>query len=231
MDRYPLQWRFWPTLIVAVLGVISVVSIYRIHLAEQRHIIETAGKEIITQLNQDFDLTQEQLLSLRSFFASSRFVDRDEFGRFTGPVVERHDAIIAFEWVPVVAQSDRKRFEAESDILAFRIKEWGSISGWHSASEDWASTYYPVYFIEPLDANQEAMGIDLGSNKAHREALLAALDTDKTVSSSVINLAQGGTGLLLFLSLRPLADEPEILTRQSDSLILAVSTLKYCSAE
>jgi PAS domain S-box-containing protein len=225
MDRYSLLFRFWPTLIVAIFGVISVVSIYRINLSDQRQIIENAEREVINQLNQSLGLTQEPLLSVQSFFASSRFVDRDEFGRFTRPVVERHNAIIALEWIPIVAQSDRKRFETESSIPSFKFKKWDSVSGWHGASEDWAATYYPVYYIEPLGSNQAALGIDLGSYSARREALEAALDTGTIVSSSVIKLAQGGTGLLLFLSLRPLADEPGILTRQSNSLVLAVISI------
>jgi CHASE1-domain containing sensor protein len=72
-------------------------------LAEQAH---TRGVTIRGELDSVF----QALESLRAFFASSRLVSREEFGRFAAGILRAHRSIRALEWAPRVGEELRVRY-------------------------------------------------------------------------------------------------------------------------
>ncbi len=53
-----------------------------------------------------------------------------------------------------------------------------------------SDTYFPVYFVEPLEGNEAAVGFDLASNPTRLEALIQARDTGTPVATARITLVQ-----------------------------------------
>lgn len=143
-----------------------------------------------------------EIEGLRRFYDSSKAVDREEFHVFARPVVSEHPEIQAFGWVPRVTRPDRQSHEdaARRDGLGgYEISEKSAQGARvRAAGRD---TYYPVYFVEPMEGNEPALGYDLGSEPARLAALEQARDTGRRVATSRIMLVQEAGhqfGILVF---------------------------------
>ena len=64
--------------------------------------------------------------------------------------------------------------------------------------------YFPVYFVEPYATNEAALGFDLATNPARREALTRARDTGDIVATARVVLVQEKIGQYGFLLFDPL---------------------------
>ena len=63
--------------------------------------------------------------------------------------------------------------------------------------------YFPVYFIEPYEGNEMALGFDLASNPTRLEALRRSRDTGQTVATARITLVQETADQFGFLVFMP----------------------------
>jgi PAS domain S-box-containing protein len=71
--------------------------------------------------------------------------------------------------------------------------------------------YFPVYFVEPFKGNEKALGFDLASNPARREALQTSAASGRMAATSRITLVQEVAdqyGALVFYPLYKGGDEP-----------------------
>lgn len=148
---------------------------------------------------------QHGLLSLKAFFVASDAVDRRQFGEFSAYLLDGHPFIRAIEWIPRVPHSKRGLFEAAArrdGFRGFRFTErtsGGELTGARGRAE-----YYPVYFVEPYEGNEAALGFDLASEPRRLAALEAARDTGNPSATSRIVLVQereNGYGFLVFMPL------------------------------
>jgi len=152
-----------------------------------------------------FDSTKEVLESVRSFYDGSKFVDRNEFRQFTDGVVDRHPGVRALEWAPYVPQDEREAYESratEDGIADFHIKE-SDDNGKIARAAD-RSFYVPVYYLEPSEKNENALGYDLASESSRAKALLYARDTGGFAATARINLIQADDQLSACLLLLPI---------------------------
>lgn len=69
--------------------------------------------------------------------------------------------------------------------------------GYYQAIE-WADPSFKVQWIEPLEGNEQAQGLDLSFEPRRREALIAARETGTYTSTKSIDLVQGGKGFIIF---------------------------------
>jgi len=150
--------------------------------------------------------TREVLKSIEQFYNSSTYVDRDEFRIFASYALETYSEIKALEWIPRVSFNDKHKFEelAKSDgFKDFKIfeKEDESIIPVLKRSE-----YFPVFYLEPFEANKKAFGFDLASNIDRLIALESSGDSGKQFATSRIKLLQGSGEKAGFLIFNPVYD-------------------------
>jgi PAS domain S-box-containing protein len=187
---------------LAAVFAIAVCAYVRASALEQRQ-LEQEFRERASSLERALSsridgcmLTIEQT---RDFFNSSTVVEREEFRRFARPALLRLPGLRAIEWVAVVHASERAAYEASLAAEGFagaRIHDYGDVPT--PASRPVMSA---VTFIEPLENNVRALGLDIGSEGLRRSALETARDSgNATASDGVTFLHRNGDslGVLIF---------------------------------
>lgn len=156
------------------------------------------------------------LYSLRGLFYASDRLDTEEFSRFSRDILSRHDGIRGLSWNPVVTLEQRLAYERQQrqttgDKL-FRIREYDPSGRLVSAPD--REKYVVVSYIEPLEANRQALGYDVYSEPERRQALDKAMQTGTLAMTYPIHLVQQVEryGALIFLPAyrqRLLPENPE----------------------
>lgn len=113
-----------------------------------------------------------------------------DFHRLAQPLLERSPSIQAVEWAPRILSSERRLFEdtRRLEIPGFLIRERDT-SGQLRAAQT-RSQFYPVSYLEPLDGNEEAVGLDLASEGVRAAAVETAVTTGSAVATPPNHLAQ-----------------------------------------
>ena len=144
------------------------------------------------------------VVSLGAFFDASQAVNRRDFARLTAPLLEENNALQALGWSPRVRKNLRRSYEdaARRDGLAsFEFREVLSQGSIVRARE--RSEYFPVFFVEPLAGNENALGFDILSSAARREAIRRSTDTGGMTATSRVTLVQQASDQYGVLILRP----------------------------
>jgi len=166
----------------------------------------------VSSLQKELDRYSEVLESTAALYISSSIVERREFQTFSKGLLKRHIGIQALEWIPRVIDNKRKLFEqnARNDgFKDFHITERQNQSKMVPASQ--RKEYYPVYFVEPFEGNEQALGFDLASNPIRLAALEQARDTGKMVTTARITLVQESASQFGFLIFKPIYREGSAL--------------------
>jgi len=168
-----------------------------------RRDFEQAASDRISALRRTMQLDSLLVESVKSFYDGSNEVERREFHVFAAPLIADRPSIQALEWVPRVPDSQRSQFEAAArreGCAGFLITE-------HDAKGSLAPgvrrpQYFPVFFVEPAKGNLAALGFDLATDPACREAMDRACSTGRLASTSRTALgpkAKSQFGVRLFL--------------------------------
>ncbi|MGB2755352.1 MAG: PAS domain S-box protein, partial [Phycisphaerae bacterium] len=203
--------RMWRRLLVAVLtgclGVlVSAAGFIAVRAWEQDRLrtdFERNAKDSLSVLK---GLTHENLLALElvgSFYSGSQKVERAEFQTFVTPFLLHHGCVQAMEWIPRVRDAERAAYEQaarQEGFPDFQIAERQAQGRMVRAAQ--RDEYFPVYFVEPYEGNEIALGFDLASNPTRLEALNHSRDTGKMTATARITLVQETRrqlGVLVFL--------------------------------
>ena len=168
-----------------------------------RDSFDTAAEQRAAALETSIDLSIHDLISIRSQFDTSAAVTRESFARFTAPLLQHNGAVQAFEWIPKVSASERNQFVVEARGDGF--PNFDFTERLHEGAPTIAANrnlYFPVFFVEPYAGNEKAMGFDLASNPARREALQTAEQSmAPTTSGRVMLVQEAGNeyGVLVFV--------------------------------
>ncbi|WP_098423836.1 diguanylate cyclase domain-containing protein [Marinobacter sp. LV10R520-4] len=210
MNRHPSM----VVILLALIGLAFCAALSRSLYLEENESITAEFRADVTQLATAFErevrLNLEILFALKASVSMMPEMDAQLFEKLTRQVLERSPALKAFAWAPVVRQEDRAGFEQrqQSWYPGFALHGMPATASTIPAEElPWLA---PVQFIEPIADNRPAIGFDLSSEEKRREALLAARETGKMVSTAAIELVQeqdNQKGLLIFAPLyRGVAD-------------------------
>jgi PAS domain S-box-containing protein len=140
------------------------------------------------------DKIQDCLITIKAlqrFFAGSDHVDGNDFTSFTVPFLEDQKELQALEWVPRVTSAERAHYEdlgRSQGVPDFRIVESGPDGNLIPAKI--REIHYPVFYIEPLEGNEKALGFDLVSAPDRIPALEQARDTGEPAVTERIRLIQ-----------------------------------------
>ena len=136
-------------------------------------------------------------------YYSAGGMSRDEFGVLAAPLMQHHPGIQALEWAPRVRGRQRERLAAAAKregLDGFAITE-RSPDGLVPRSRQ--LEYFPVFYVEPMEGNEDALGFDLGSDPDRLRALEEARDSGRAVATPRIRLVQQKNDSFGFLILLP----------------------------
>ncbi len=203
MVRFALVW------LLVVFGIAISITGSRLvwNWEQERHVnrMEKTIRSYTVSLEETLTRDLDVLRAIEAFFASSKFVDREEFDTFSAGFLNRYPSIQALEWIPRVPAAERRDYEqrARQDGLeGFRFSERNAQGAMVPAAE--REEYFPVYYVNPLEGNRQALGFDLGSNPERRAALGKARDSGRITVSAPIRLVQETGDKYGFLTFLPL---------------------------
>lgn len=170
------------------------------------------------------EVNEQILMGVSSLFYSSTHVDRREFKIFVSPIIKNTPFIKALEWVPRVPDSHRSTFEEKaqkegySEYAFKELNKKGILIRALSRPE-----YFPVYYIEPFEGNEPALGFDLASNSVRKKSLLLSRDRGDVFATQKINLIQkknseNQAGVLVFDPIFKGQKIPEDLVKRQELL-------------
>lgn len=131
------------------------------------------------------------LNSFRSLFHSRPGLTRGAFRAYSGALLPRYPSLRAVSWIPRVSREDRAALEQqaqENGLPNFQISTRQEQGVMVRAPDN--DECYPVYFIEPHEGNEAALGFDLSSNPTRLKALRAARDAGAARATGRILLVQ-----------------------------------------
>ena len=194
-------------LVVVVLGSLLAFSIFNLLNTHFRAAVksrfETAVTHHVEAIEFGVESYLETLYHVRSGFAASSFIDRDEFAILVSRDAERFEGIQAIAWLPLVRGGDRKEMEAiarnELD-REFFIGDRVSDSRMAPAPE--RERYFPAYYIVPLKPNIGYLGMDIAGIPDRMTTLTkSALINAPTVSSRLDQFRSGEGDYSVFVAL------------------------------
>ncbi len=188
------QWRhrLWISVMVmasAVLVVLSYIYIRNQETSQALSQSDATRAEIMARIEKDFSAMDERLLTMQAFYASSQFVDANEFQRFAMRVRHNNKAIIAFQWAPKVDSNTRQAFEQaqQTQYPGYEIREIRDGTLIRALARD---VYFPLQYIEPLAGHASVLGLDIYSQQMRREMAQKASSRERVEFSLPINLIQ-----------------------------------------
>ncbi|MNS19899.1 Non-motile and phage-resistance protein [compost metagenome] len=143
---------------------------------------------------QRIDNHMDVLYSLRDYFDAEGTISREAFGTFARGQLSRHSGIQALEWVPVVRDADRAKFEAAArreGLSGFQLIERDARNQLVPAGR--RDVYYPVFYVEPHAGNERALGY-APALPARDEAIARAMDTARPAATAGFPIVQSVTG-------------------------------------
>ena len=178
---------------------------------------QSLASDRVHQLEEKIRQEIDVLLSLKSFYQSSQEVNREEFKQFVSSFLARMPSIQALEWIPHVTASEREKYELRaqkdgySNFQFTQHNEVGKIVRARLKAE-----YFPVYFVEPYQGNEKALGFDLSSNPNHLAALEKARDTGEAIATAKTKLVQKTEDTDGFLIFQPIYQKQSINNSVAD---------------
>ncbi len=164
--------------------------------------LDLRAVEAVSALHDEFS---EDLASLQDLAVTRETfgdLSRQEFRQLTSRILRRDSCIMALEWIPRVAAGERASHEERarrSGLAGYQIREKDPFGDWRPVGE--RKEYFPVFYVEPLAENMEALGFDLASDPVRGSALEAAKSSGEPRTTGRIRLVQDtseSSGFLIF---------------------------------
>jgi len=215
--------RLIPILVLISGVLLSSLSGWFLYKIEEKAIISEFQKDVderAASLNREVIINFETLRSLAILFAQGTVPEWKQFSLEAQKILARHNDIQALEWVPRVVHSERATYESIllQDFPEFQFTERLEQGRMVTAEE--RQEYYPVYYVEPVIGNEEAIGFDLASNLARLETLEKSRDIaipQATASITLVQERQNQKGFLAFLPIYK--GSPATVAKRRDNLM------------
>ncbi|ARD43377.1 CHASE domain-containing protein [Colwellia sp. PAMC 21821] len=180
---------------VGVIGIAASISAFMIESNLEIAAIEKElifeSKEKVKTMSKNIDLNLQILDAVKAFYNASDYVSRQEFNAFVTPLLSNYQNIKAIEWVPYITHEQRQAYEqqAKTDgVIDFTLTEISATGDMVLAKK--RDSYLPVYYVEPLEGNERAMGLDNGANKERLNTINKAKNSADKIATGRINLVQ-----------------------------------------
>jgi signal transduction histidine kinase len=179
--------------------------------------------QLTVAVQQSVNAKLQVLQAFQAFYAVGQTITRDEFKKFAVVTLTYHPDIQALQWIPLIMADELAELEAAGK------EEFGD--GFHVFERDSAGNnipilsrefYFPIYYVEPMEGNQAAHGLDAGFESNRRKVLTDAWHTGKVSVSSPIRLVQetgNQYGVLLYQPIYNDTFPPETEAERINALI------------
>ena len=156
----------------------------------------------IEALRQGLEGSVEVLTVLNQLFAAVDPVSREQFHTFTQPLLQRYPYIQAFNFHRLVSAEARPAYEAE---MRARFPNFAitMLDKSKRVPVTGTTVYNVVDYLEPMQGNEPALGLDVSRNLDQAEAMRRAIRTGLPSSTGLLRLAQGLDGQRGFVVLMP----------------------------
>lgn len=200
IDRYKL----FVTLLLIVGISFSAFLTYEFWLVQERAEDAAHSEEasvVVNTIQQEIKKNVELLQDGIGLFAASDFVDREEWKLYVRTQLDADNTsgVRAVEYVTYVPASEKETFE--KTVREDTTLESEGYPGFKIIPEDEYTEYYVVTYIEPLEGNESAFGLNLGFNEDRLETLERARDTGEVSISAPITLVQEDNRKAVLLAL------------------------------
>ena len=172
---------------------------------EQELVNRVQGKAIgiLNKLKKMEQIQLQTLINLTALFDANEQITPSEFQIFSQRVVSDKNMFRAWEWLPLLRQSDAEAYaKTTSQLLGHPIRIT-RLNGWSPNPSGWSA---PVTFIEPREFNELAQGLDVLADPIRADAIERAWHSDAPATSDKIKLAQDPDGLGAVLIVAPVHD-------------------------
>lgn len=214
-------------LIGIVISVSGFVTVRHYEQAADRQEFDRKAAHYILVSRKAIDRYVEAVTATGALFAESGgAVNRWEFMAFAEKRLPGHPGMQALAWVPRVAGPDLPVYEkrAQDDgLFGFRMTERdadGNLAAVGARPE-----YWPIYYVEPYEGNDDILGVDLAFNPLYRSALGQARDSGRMSMAfadvaDVAEAAEGaGSPLLAIMPVYESEEIPGSVNSQRETLI------------
>jgi CHASE1-domain containing sensor protein len=138
------------------------------------------------------------LEGIEGLFAASQKVSREEFRQYvTSLRTEQYPGALGFGFIRYVPSGGLDEFLA-------RTRADGAPDFKLHSLDTSLTDLFVIEFIEPLERNRPARGLDIGSEAHRREAATRAVETNESIITRRITLVQDEKKIAGFLILHPL---------------------------
>ena len=134
-------------------------------------------------------LPQEDLTALSSFLeAAAGETSRVQFRLLTEPMLKRHRLVYAFEWLPLVKDSDRAAYEAEARRAGLSDYRFWEFADGKPREAGRRNSYVPIHYMEPPSAL--ALGFDVAADPLRWGTAQTARDSGVISASQPFELIE-----------------------------------------
>ncbi|GLX79010.1 hypothetical protein tinsulaeT_23500 [Thalassotalea insulae] len=133
---------------------------------------------------------KQNLHALDGLYQASESVTRDEFRLFSENIKNPNIEIQGIGWLPLIHHSERQAFEKSLSELNFPVSTIQALtqSGFSVAPKQ--PLYMPIFFIEPIEQNKSALGLDVASHPIVKASVDKAISIRSYVISPLLSLVQ-----------------------------------------
>jgi serine/threonine-protein kinase len=138
-------------------------------------------------------LPQEDLTALASFLEAVSETTRRQFRLLAEPMLRRHRLVYAFEWLPVVRESERSLYEEEARNAGLTNYHFWEIADGKRREAGHRDYYVPIHYMEPPSAL--ALGFDVAADPLRWATAETARDTGRIAASPPFELLEDAGNL------------------------------------
>lgn len=185
----------WPIALTFIAGLLVSLCIFTVlkqwDLDNQRLSFESRARDYTYAIENDLGRISSVLEGIGDSVQVYGIKDRGQFKNLVRPVLRHHKSIQAISWNPIISNGQRPLLVSKAraeGLDYFQFSERNSNKDLVRASS--RRNYIVVYFIEPLEPNQFALGYDIASNPTRKRAINQAFQSGKMVATERITLVQ-----------------------------------------
>ena len=166
------------------------------------------SRELVDKVHAGLAEQEIFIEQLERSFSGPVALSRAEFRHLVQNLLLRFPTIQEVGWAPRVNLDDRARFEAaqQADLPGFEIREPDALGRPGHASD--RAQFYPITYVEPIDANRDEIGFDLISDRARQEAVAQAIATGTLTTTAPFRPAEGRGEQFFILLVFPVEGGP-----------------------